>query len=148
LAKQKPQETKDQNEAWPPAPTSAIGHKESGKQTKLTSGFLPADALLGFIAGNAINFVVNLFFMTIGSMVWVKLRQTLLPHSHPAESHFGTGSSHFLWGAGGLSLVTCLLMPMIRRPRYLVLTLAFDVGACLMACLNIAFWLWLESILL
>jgi len=116
------------------------------KKGKLTTGFLPADALLGTIVGSMTNFFCNVFFIVAGSEVWVILRTLISPQSQPISGDFGTGSPFFLWSMTGLSMLICLFIPVIKRPRNLVLTVAYGVGVCLMAGLNIAFWLWFDTL--
>lgn len=144
MAKRIIAETSETGSSWPPKPVSI--EAPAAKRGKLTTGFLPADALLGTAVGGIINFLCNILFVSAGSEIWIILRKLLLPQSQPVNGDFGTGSHFFLWIMTGLSLLACFMLPAIKRPRNSVLTVAYNVGACIMAFLNIAFWLWFDTL--
>lgn len=146
MTKRSLSETSKTVSSWPPEPIGSEVSATETKKCKLTTGFLPADALLGTAVGSVTNFFCNVFFVLAGSEVWIILRKLLLPQSQPVNGDFGTGSRFFLWIMTGLSVFTCLLVPIIKRPRNLVLTVAYGVGICLMACLNMAFWSWFDTL--
>lgn len=132
-------------EAWPPQPFRDNEELVPEVKTKLTMGSSVADAIFGMLAGFVTNFCFNSFLLIAGSLVWIEARKVLLPQAKPAEGNFGTGSPLFLWITLTLSLVGCLLIPAVRRPRNLTLTLAFVIGVCSVSYFTYAFWLWMND---
>lgn len=144
MARRRTREPERDQPSWPPAPTTQAGDTENEK-SGLTFDLLPKNVIAGAMAGIAVNFASNFCFMIIGDILWLAIKKKWMPYSPPASSYFGTGTANFLWIVTTLSLLSNLSILFIKRPKKLTVTMAYVLGACLMSCIHIAFWLLVET---